>query len=67
MPDPSLLKVLTEPLEPSFALMLILAGLYSWKINARQAARQNCLRAAKFARVAGWCYMAAGAGILLLR
>ncbi|MDR7865735.1 MAG: hypothetical protein RIN56_02900 [Sporomusaceae bacterium] len=67
MNDQPLIKLLTNPLEPSFAVVLILVGLYSWKINARQAANKNCLRSAKFARIAGWCYIAAGAGILLVR
>ena len=67
MNDQPIFKVLTNPLEPSFAFVLILVGVYSLIINARQAASRNWLRSAKFARIAGWCYIAAGAGILLAR
>lgn len=67
MNDQPIIKLLTNPLEPSFAIVLILVGIYSLKINASLAANRNCLRSAKFARIAGWCYIAAGAGILLVR
>ncbi|MDT8901580.1 CLC_0170 family protein [Anaeroselena agilis] len=66
MGDQSVFNLLTNPFDSSFAIMVILVGVYSLLINVRQATQQNCLRGAKVARIAGWCYIVAGVGILIM-
>jgi hypothetical protein len=60
-------KLLTAPLDHSFALTLILVGLYSLIINAKHDTKQNYICSAKFARIAGWCHIVGGIGILILK
>lgn len=58
-------KLLAAPLNPTFAILLIFVGSYSLTVNTMHEKKQNHYRAAKFARVAGWCYIIGGAGILI--
>lgn len=67
MNDTPILKLLTTPLDRSFAIVLILAGLYSLIINSKLETKQNYIRSAKLARIAGWSYIIAGAGILVMQ
>ncbi|MCX7779794.1 MAG: hypothetical protein N2491_02620 [Negativicutes bacterium] len=59
-------NIITGPLKPSFAVLLILVGLYSLVINAKHETKRNFMRSAKFARIAGWCYIIGGACILVI-
>lgn len=65
MLDRSIGKLLTAPLDPSFAMLLIFVGVYSLIINSKQAAQQNFLRSARLSRIAGWCYILGGCGIFI--
>lgn len=67
MNDTSVVKLLTTPLDRTFAIILILVGLYSLIINSKYETKQNYIRSAKLARSAGWCYIIGGVGILLLQ
>lgn len=62
-----IVKLLTAPLDRSFALTLILVGIYSLLINAKHDTTYNYIRSAKFARITGWCYLIGGVGILILK
>ncbi|WP_425058118.1 hypothetical protein SCACP_27680 [Sporomusa carbonis] len=66
MSDTSIIQLITGPLKPSFAVFLIFVGLYSIIVNAKHENKQNRIRSAKFARLAGWCYVIGGAGLLAI-
>lgn len=62
-----IIKLFTAPLEPAFAILLILVGLYSFTINVKHEKKQHNMRAANFARIAGWWYIIGGLGILIIK
>lgn len=67
MDDTSVVTLLTTPLEPSFAILLILVGCYSLLINVKHETKYNHIRSANLARIAGWCYIIGGVGILIMQ
>jgi len=65
-----MLNILTTPIisglsTPTFAAILILAGLYSLIFNVSAARQKNFRRAGILACVGGWCYIIAGAAIAI--
>jgi hypothetical protein len=63
--ESKLVQMLLAPLTPSFAVLLVLTGLYSITINVADARRKYHRRAEKVARIGGWLYIAAGAAVML--
>lgn len=66
MADTSFLNVLSGPIKPSFAILLIFAGLYSLIINGKYEKKRNYVRSANAARIGGWCYIVGGASLLII-
>ncbi|MBP2653683.1 MAG: hypothetical protein H6Q73_1252 [Firmicutes bacterium] len=65
MLEAQIIPILLAPLTPSFAMILILAGLYSLTFNITDARRKNHRRAENLARIGGWLYILSGIGVML--
>ncbi|VBB07307.1 Hypothetical protein LUCI_2551 [Lucifera butyrica] len=59
------ISILLAPLTPSFAVLLLLTGLYSLTLNVANARRKNHPRAETFARISGWLYILGGVAVIL--
>lgn len=66
MNDSSILTILTRQLDPAFAILVILVGLYSIYINVKCDTQNSHPRSAKLARIGGWCYITGGIILLIV-
>jgi len=65
MDSAQLMPILLAPLSLSFAVMIILLGLYSLIFNAADAKDKNHPRAEQVARRGGWLYIMVGIALMI--
>lgn len=65
MDSAELIPILLAPISSSYAIMIILIGLYSLTFNVADAKYKNHHRAEKTARMGGWLYIIGGAAMMI--
>ncbi|WP_378953430.1 CLC_0170 family protein [Pelosinus sp. sgz500959] len=65
MNSAELSAILLAPLSLSYAVIIILLGLYSLTFNVNDAKNKNHPCAEKTARIGGWLYMIVGLAMMI--